>query len=99
MGKRELEQGESSSEVCLFPRLAGARREECVLEAPPDKKGTWPWPSTLTQGISVTHLQVRESQDVKQRGDGGQESGEAEGGSKEKEGYIFSFHFYQATFQ
>lgn len=58
MGKRELEQGDSSSEVSLFPRLAGACPKECVWEAPPDKKGTRPWPSTLTAGISVTHLQV-----------------------------------------
>ena len=36
---------------------------------------------------------------MKQRGDGGQGSGEAEGGSGEREGYIFSFHFHQATFQ
>lgn len=36
----------------------------------------------------MIHLQVCESQDVKQRGDGGQESGEAGEGARE-EGYIF----------
>lgn len=58
MGKRELEQADSSSEVSLFPRLAGAHRKECVWEAPPDKKYTWSWPTMLPAGISVTHLQV-----------------------------------------
>lgn len=58
MEKRDLEQADSSSEVALFPRLAGARHKECAWEAPPDKKDTWPWPTTLPAGISVTHLQV-----------------------------------------